>query len=71
MEITFFPLEIEVTLCLICHDNVALSKEYNEESKHANAYNKLSESDCAEKARTLQDRLATQKQFFMWAHKSN
>lgn len=62
-------------VCLICHETVALFKEYNvkrhDETKHAKAYNMLPESDLAEKVKELQASLTTQQWFFTQAHKWN
>ena len=62
-------------VCLVCHETVSVYKEYNVkrhyETKHANTFNKLSEDDCAEKAKQLEDSLATQQLYFKPAHESN
>lgn len=41
------------------------------ETKHANTYDKLSESDRAQKLKRLQDSLAMQQRFFTRANESN
>ena len=50
-------------------------KKYNKkrhyETKHASTFNKLSEADRIEKAKQLDDSLATQEQYFKRAHESN
>ena len=50
-------------------------KEYNVkrhyETKHASTFNKLSKADRAEKAKQLEDSLATQQLYFKQAHESN
>ena len=50
-------------------------KKYNEkrhyETKHSSTFNKLSEADRIEKAKQLDDSLATQEQYFKRAHESN
>ena len=52
-----------------------MHKEYNvkrhDETKHACTFNKLSEADSAEKAKQLEDSLATQQLYFKRAHESN
>ena len=71
-----FLLKAETTVvCLVCHETVLVYKEYNVkrhyETKHASTFNKLSEADCAEKAKQLDDSLATQQLYCKRAHESN
>ena len=70
-----FLLKAETTVFSVCHDTVSVYKEYNVkrhyETKHASTFNKLSEADRAEKAKQLEDSLATQQLYFKRAHKSN
>ncbi len=60
---------------LICQKIAAVSKEYNvkrhDQTKHANAYDKLFGSDCAENVKQLEAVLASQQRFFTRAHESN
>lgn len=62
-------------VCKICQETVALYKEHNakrhDEAKHASRYDKLSETDHDGKVKQLQESLATQQQFFTWAHGPN
>ena len=62
-------------VCLICQETVALFKEFNVkrqyQTKHANAFDKLTASDRAEKVKQLKAALASQQQFFTRANDSN
>ena len=71
----FFTESRNNCVCLVCHETVSVYKEYNikrlYETKHASTFNKLSEADCAEKAKQLEDSLATQQLYFKPALESN
>ena len=71
----FFTESRNKCVCLVCHEIVSVYKEYNKkryyETKHASTFNKLSEADRAEKAKQLEDSLATQQLYFKRAHESN
>ena len=62
-------------VCLVCHETVSVYKEYNVkrhyETKHTSTFNKLSEADRAEKAKQLEDSLATQQLYFKQTRESN
>ena len=71
----FFTESRNNCVCLVCHETVSVHKEYNEKrhykTKHASTFNKLSEADRIEKAKQLEDSLATRELYFKRAHESN
>ena len=71
----FFTESQNNCVCLVCHETVSVYKEYNVkrhyETKHASTFNKLSEADSPEKAKQLENSLATQQLYFKRAHESN
>ena len=71
----FFTATRGNCVCLICQETVALFKEFNVkrhyQTKHANAFDKLTASDRAEKVKQLKAALASQQRFFTRANDSN
>ncbi|XP_078271885.1 general transcription factor II-I repeat domain-containing protein 2 isoform X1 [Rhinoraja longicauda] len=72
---SFFTENRNNCVCLICQEIVAVFKEFNVkrhyETKHANAYDRLTGSDHAEKVNQLHAALASQQRFFSRALESN
>ena len=71
----FFTESRNNCVCLVYHETVSVYKKYNKkrhyETKHASTFNKLSDADRIEKAKQLDDSLATQELYFKRAHESN
>ena len=71
----FFTESRNNCVCLVCHETVSVYKEYNVkrhyETKYASTFNNLSEADHSEKAKELEDSLATQQLYFKRALKSS
>ncbi|XP_073672245.1 general transcription factor II-I repeat domain-containing protein 2-like [Paramisgurnus dabryanus] len=71
----FFTESQNNCVCLICNETVSVMKEYNVkrhyEAKHANSYQKFSDSEREDKVKQLEASLVSQQRLFIRAKESN
>ncbi|XP_073670885.1 general transcription factor II-I repeat domain-containing protein 2 [Paramisgurnus dabryanus] len=71
----FFTESHNNCVCLICNETVSVMKEYNVkrhyEAKHANSYQKFSDSEREDKVKQLEASLVSQQRLFIRAKESN